>query len=178
MSASVNFTHQSASASDIQSGAIGPMPISGIASFAQATSFAGSRKVKAVAKAIEKKIEVSRIEPKSVEISGAFHHCAARSRSKIVTSSICAHRKARPEASATRNSALQSMVEWLWTLRESSEISRLFAEKIRRQVAGPNIQAHEKIYQCLSRRDAAGARAAMQEHIAQVTEAYILLIAD
>jgi GntR family transcriptional repressor for pyruvate dehydrogenase complex len=70
------------------------------------------------------------------------------------------------------------MVEWLWTLRESSEISRLFAEKIRRQVAGPNIQAHEKIYQCLSRRDAAGARAAMQEHIAQVTEAYILLIAD
>jgi GntR family transcriptional repressor for pyruvate dehydrogenase complex len=81
-------------------------------------------------------------------------------------------------ASATRNSALQSMVEWLWTLRESSEISRLFAEKIRRQVAGPNIQAHEKIYQCLSRRDAAGARAAMQEHIAQVTEAYILLIAD
>jgi DNA-binding FadR family transcriptional regulator len=81
-------------------------------------------------------------------------------------------------ASATRNSALQSMVEWLWTLRESSEISRAFTEKVRRQMAGPNIQAHEKIYQCLSRRDAAGAREAMQEHIAQVTEAYILLVSD
>jgi len=81
-------------------------------------------------------------------------------------------------AASTRNSALQSMIEWLWTLRESSELSQLFAEKIRRQVAGPNIEAHERIYQCLSRRDAEGARAAMQAHISQVTEAYVLLIAD
>ncbi len=81
-------------------------------------------------------------------------------------------------ASATRNSALQSMIEWLWQLRESSELSQLFAEKIRRQVAGPNIEAHEAIYQSLSRRDAAGAKAAMQSHIAQVTEAYVLLIGD
>lgn len=81
-------------------------------------------------------------------------------------------------ASATRNSALQSMIEWLWALRESSELSQLFAEKIRRQVAGPNIEAHEKIYLCLSRRDAAGAKAAMQSHIAQVTEAYVLLIGE
>ena len=81
-------------------------------------------------------------------------------------------------AIATRNSALQSMVEWLWIQRESSELSRLFAEKIRRQVAGPNIQAHEQIYQCLSRRDAEGARKAMQAHISQVTDAYVLLMGD
>lgn len=81
-------------------------------------------------------------------------------------------------ASATRNSALQSMIEWLWQLRESSELSRLFARKIQQQVAGPNIAAHEKIYQCLSRRDAEGARAAMQAHINEVTQAYMLLISD
>lgn len=81
-------------------------------------------------------------------------------------------------ASATRNSALQSMVEWLWQLRESSELSRLFARKIQQQVAGPNIAAHEKIYQCISRRDAAGARAAMQAHISEVTQAYLLLLSD
>jgi len=81
-------------------------------------------------------------------------------------------------ASATRNSALQSMIEWLWQLRESSELSRLFAEKIQRQVAGPNIAAHEKIFQAISRRDAAGAKAAMQAHISEVTQAYLLLITD
>lgn len=81
-------------------------------------------------------------------------------------------------ASATRNSALQSMIEWLWQLRESSELSRLFARKIQRQVAGPNILAHEKIYQCISRRDADGARSAMQAHISEVTQAYLLLISD
>ncbi|MDR6984635.1 GntR family transcriptional repressor for pyruvate dehydrogenase complex [Rheinheimera pacifica] len=81
-------------------------------------------------------------------------------------------------ASATRNSALQSMIEWLWQLRESSELSRLFARKIQQQVAGPNILAHEKIYQCISRRDADGARSAMQAHISEVTQAYLLLISD
>lgn len=81
-------------------------------------------------------------------------------------------------ATATRNSALQSMIEWLWRLRESSELSRLFARKIQQQVAGPNILAHEKIYQCLSRRDANGAKAAMQAHISEVTQAYLLLLSD
>lgn len=81
-------------------------------------------------------------------------------------------------ASATRNSALQSMIEWLWQLRESSELSRLFAEKIQRQVAGPNIAAHEKIFQAISRRDATGAKAAMQAHISEVTQAYLLLISE
>ncbi len=81
-------------------------------------------------------------------------------------------------AIATRNSALQSMIEWLWQLRESSELSRLFARKIQQQVAGPNIVAHEKIYQCLSRRDATGAKAAMQAHISEVTQAYLLLLSD
>lgn len=81
-------------------------------------------------------------------------------------------------ASATRNSAMQSIIEWLWQLRESSELSRLFTKKIQQKVAVPNIAAHEKVYQSLSRRDAAGAKAAMQAHINEVTEAYLLLITD
>lgn len=81
-------------------------------------------------------------------------------------------------ASACRNSAISTMVEWLWTLRESSEISRLFAAKIRAHGANPNIQAHEEIYLSLCRRDAEGARKAMRDHLTEAAETYGVLLAD
>lgn len=81
-------------------------------------------------------------------------------------------------ATACRNSAISATVEWLWTLRESSEISRLFSEKVRAHGANPNIEAHEAIYLSLCRRDAEGARKAMREHLAQAAETYGLLMAD
>ncbi|MDP5033084.1 MAG: FadR family transcriptional regulator [Paraglaciecola sp.] len=81
-------------------------------------------------------------------------------------------------AHASRNSAIFTMVEWLWALRESSEISRLFTEKVRQHGANPNIKAHEELYQMLSRRDSEGARKVMHEHLSQVTETYALSLAD
>lgn len=81
-------------------------------------------------------------------------------------------------ASAARNSAIFTMVEWLWALRESSEISRLFTEKVRQQGANPNIKAHEEIYQMLNRRDAQGAKKAMQAHLLEASETYAVLLAD
>ena len=58
-----SFTPQSATASDTQSGTVGPMPKSGRASFAQLTSFIGSIKVSAWLKAMEKNRAVSRVDP-------------------------------------------------------------------------------------------------------------------
>jgi GntR family transcriptional repressor for pyruvate dehydrogenase complex len=81
-------------------------------------------------------------------------------------------------AEAARNSAISTMIDWLWELRDSSEISRVFAQKIRGLGAAPNIQAHSDIYEQLSRRNAAGAKQAMQTHLSQVAEAFVLLIGD
>ena len=53
------MTDQSATASDTQSGAAGPLPSSGSTSPAQPTSFAGSMKVSEAEKAMEKKRIVS-----------------------------------------------------------------------------------------------------------------------
>ncbi len=80
----------------------GPTPRIGRISPAQDTSLPGSSQVSAAEKAMEKKITVSSVEPSRVEISGAFHQELRRNRSKTVTSSICAVRKARPDPSATR----------------------------------------------------------------------------
>lgn len=81
-------------------------------------------------------------------------------------------------AQATRNSAIIATVEWLWSLRESSEISRVFYEKVRKHGTNPNIEAHRKILEALRRYDAEAAKVAMQAHLSEVSEAYILLISS
>jgi GntR family transcriptional repressor for pyruvate dehydrogenase complex len=81
-------------------------------------------------------------------------------------------------AEATRNSAICTMIDWLWELRNSSEISRVFAQKVRQLGTKPNIQAHTDICEQLSRRDADGAKKAMQAHLSQVADAFVLLIGD
>lgn len=81
-------------------------------------------------------------------------------------------------AEATRNSAICTMIDWLWELRNSSEISRVFAKKVRELGAKPNIQAHFDICEQLSRRDGVGAKKAMQAHLSQVADAFVSLIGD
>ena len=81
-------------------------------------------------------------------------------------------------AEAARNSALYTMIEWLWELRCSSEISRVFSHKLRTQGVKPNMQAHNDIYENISRRDPAGAKKAMKDHLAQTIEAYVLIVSD
>ena len=81
-------------------------------------------------------------------------------------------------AEATRNSAICTMINWLWELRDSSEISRVFAQKVRQLGTKPNIQAHTDIYQQLSEHDSVGAKKAMQDHLSQVADAFVVLIGE
>ena len=81
-------------------------------------------------------------------------------------------------AEATRNSAILTTVQWLWALRESSEMSRVFYEKVRTHGANPNIAAHKNIYENLSRKDAKGAKEAMRAHLSEVSEEYVLLVTN
>ncbi|MEO9508047.1 MAG: FCD domain-containing protein, partial [Nonlabens ulvanivorans] len=81
-------------------------------------------------------------------------------------------------AKSSRNSAISTMVEWLWELRDSSEVSRVFAKKIRNHGINSNSKAHHNILENLSRRDAKGASAAMKMHLDEVANAYIMLVSD
>lgn len=81
-------------------------------------------------------------------------------------------------ADSARNSAISSMINWLWELRDSSEISRVFAQKIRNLGTQPNIQAHRDIYEQISRHDGQGARRTMQDHLSKVADDFILIIGE
>lgn len=81
-------------------------------------------------------------------------------------------------AKSSRNSAIATMIEWLWELRDSSEVSRVFAKKIRNFGVNSNSKAHYNILEQLSRRDAKGAELAMKEHLKEVANAYIMLVSD
>jgi hypothetical protein len=96
------LTIQSAVASDTQSGATGPAPKIGSASFAQDTSFEGSNHVKAPENAMEKNSAVSTDAPTSVDTSGAFHHVPPRKAENTPTSKSCAVKNASPDPTAMR----------------------------------------------------------------------------
>ncbi|PRO67492.1 FadR/GntR family transcriptional regulator [Alteromonas gracilis] len=113
-------------------------------------------KLKAYLKQMEDMVALGKIK-EAEEFDGKFH---------------------RTIAQATRNSAIITTVEWLWSLRESSEISRVFNDKIRQKGSNPNIEAHKQILESLSRYDSDAAKKAMQSHLADVSEAYILFITD
>ena len=91
-----SFTPQSATASDTQSGTIGPEFRNGTASCAQITSSAAPalKPLNTAAKAMLKKIAVSTVEPTKVLPSGAFHQDPSRSRLKTAMSRSCATRNA------------------------------------------------------------------------------------
>lgn len=76
-------------------------------------------------------------------------------------------------ARATRNSALLSMVEQLWTIRNRSpQCVRLF-EKSRAKGYVPVIAEHHAIVAALRARDGNAARAAMRDHLSRVLD-YLL----
>ncbi len=75
-------------------------------------------------------------------------------------------------AEASRNSAIVTTIDWLWTLRSRSEISRFFHKKVRDQGSKPNLDDHSNILESLTRRDVQGSRERMQSHIAGVLDAF------
>ncbi|WP_416308164.1 FadR/GntR family transcriptional regulator [Neptunicella sp. SCSIO 80796] len=73
-------------------------------------------------------------------------------------------------AEAAQNSAILAVVNWLWELRNQSELSSAFLEQIREEGVHPSIAEHHKILQALEQRNPEKARIAMKMHIENATE--------
>jgi len=72
-------------------------------------------------------------------------------------------------AKASQNSAILSVVDWLWDLRNESELSTAFLERIREEGVHPSIDEHRKILSALEQRNPEKARTAMKLHIENAT---------
>lgn len=68
-------------------------------------------------------------------------------------------------AESTENAALAATVNWLWELREHSELNRVFHARILEEGIYPNVEQHEGILKALSQGDAETAQQAMSEHL-------------
>lgn len=73
-------------------------------------------------------------------------------------------------AEAAGNSALSAAISWLWRLRNESEISTYFHQRMREEGDRPLLEDHQAILDALRRRDAAASRAAMTRHLQRVIE--------
>ena len=81
-------------------------------------------------------------------------------------------------AEASENSALISVVNWLWTLRNDSPISELFHRRVRQEGVHPSIGEHRRIYNAIRARDPLRAREAMRTHIANAIETVTELLEE
>lgn len=72
-------------------------------------------------------------------------------------------------AEACQNSAISSVVEWLWKLRNESDLSTMFLQRIREEGVHPSIQEHKNILAALEKRNPERARTAMKVHIENAT---------
>lgn len=79
-------------------------------------------------------------------------------------------------AEASRNSALESIVNWLWELRNKSKISTLFHQRVREEGIHPSLNDHRRIFKALQSRDPLRAREAMRAHIANAIDTDIALL--
>lgn len=73
-------------------------------------------------------------------------------------------------AQAAGNSAICATVGWLWELRNDSEISTRFFQRIREEGVRPIIADHRAILEALQQRDPAAARQAMISHLQRVID--------
>lgn len=72
-------------------------------------------------------------------------------------------------ANACQNSAISSVVDWLWQLRNESDLSTTFLERIRKEGVHPSISEHKRILLALEQRNPEKARSAMKDHIESAT---------
>ena len=73
-------------------------------------------------------------------------------------------------AESCQNSAIESIIRWLWQLRVESMLSTAFLERIRQEGIHPSISEHKAIYDALAKRDPIRARDAMRRHIESATD--------
>jgi DNA-binding FadR family transcriptional regulator len=74
-------------------------------------------------------------------------------------------------ADACQNSAIYTIVNWLWELRNQSELHTAFLERIRSEGVRPMLDDHQAIVDALEKRDPEAARAAMYTHLEKATAA-------
>lgn len=73
-------------------------------------------------------------------------------------------------AEASGNSAISATVAWLWQLRNGSEISTRFHQRVREEGSRPIVADHEAILQALREHDSNAARGAMANHLQRVID--------
>lgn len=73
-------------------------------------------------------------------------------------------------ARATRNSAIEAIIEELWNLREKSKLTQSMYKTVRLEGVRPSIREHWTIYEALKSGDSSGARAAMRTHLSRVID--------
>jgi DNA-binding FadR family transcriptional regulator len=73
-------------------------------------------------------------------------------------------------ARATRNSALETIIEELWNLREQSELTQNMYETVRQEGVKPSIEEHVAVLNALKNNDSDAARNAMRTHLSRVIE--------
>jgi GntR family transcriptional regulator, hexuronate regulon transcriptional repressor len=73
-------------------------------------------------------------------------------------------------AESTRNSALATVIDNLWEIRETSPMMINLMQKARSKGVRPMVDEHRRIVAALRARDPEAARAAMQRHLARVIE--------
>ncbi len=73
-------------------------------------------------------------------------------------------------AAATKNSALLSSVKWLWDLRNRSEISATFHQRVRDLGIHPSVEEHRRILTAIKNNDPVRAKSAMQAHISNAID--------
>ena len=76
-------------------------------------------------------------------------------------------------AEAAGNSAIATTVRWLWKLRNESEISTHFHQRVRQEGSRPIIEDHRKIVAALKKRNPAAARRAMRKHLQRVIDSLL-----
>lgn len=69
---------------------------------------------------------------------------------------------------ATRNGALVPIYEWLWQVRELSEVSKRFHLKLRNKGSTPKLDEHQAVCDALMQRDGEKAKAAIMAHLSKV----------
>ncbi|GAB3273522.1 FadR/GntR family transcriptional regulator [Parahaliea aestuarii] len=73
-------------------------------------------------------------------------------------------------AEACGNSAISGTVRWLWQLRNESEISTHFHQRVRQEGSRPIIDDHRRILNALQEGKASAARNAMRKHLQRVID--------
>ncbi len=79
----------------------------------------------------------------------------------------------RQIAEASGNSVLAATVNWLWILRNESEVSQLFHQRLRDEGVRPITEDHRAIYEALAAGSASSARKAMHKHLKRVIKSVI-----